>query len=183
MDSLVPSVCSLAPIADCVPVTQNRQISSAPWQTEAPHVHFLTGATVQIELQVFGSRCARLIIPSSSRRAHEAPVIPSAYSQIFEKGSRGLNLSVNSWIKSWQGSAFLLTVAHVLKPEERKEASPWSEAPESSFHLEAFCRVWLLNHLRAWTHCQSCLCFSSNRWDRDYRLLPQGLVFSKASGF
>lgn len=54
----------------------------------------------------------------------QALAIPSAYSQIFEKGIHGLTRSVNSWIKSWQGSAFLLTVADVLKPGESKEASP-----------------------------------------------------------
>lgn len=49
--------------------------------------------------------------------AREALVIQSAYSQIFEKGN--LNLSVNSWIKSWQESALLLTVDNVLKPKNK----------------------------------------------------------------
>lgn len=69
--------------------------------------------------------------------AHKLLVIQSAYSQMFQKGIHCLNLSVNSWRRCWQESVLLRTVANVLKPENKKQASPWSDVPETvPFTLE-----------------------------------------------
>lgn len=98
------------------------------WEAEPPHGHFLTNSVPGAGLWV----CQ----PDHSF-PFQALAIPSAYSQIFEKGIHGLNRSVNSWIKSWQGSAFPLTVPDVLKPGESTEASPWSHRAPFTLKLSA----------------------------------------------